>query len=439
MMQNNTTVKFLGENTLRDLMKDLSSVNRDISATTPSKDSLNKFIHEVNSIRNAQIQDMYDQAFEKINIIKKNSFKQDCVMEKIIKRLNNNSAAVEKINVSHDSTNINVISSSQDQIYKINYWEYINHPEKMENLNILKVLKNFDQNKSVLENPEVSSDIGSILGDLGNMTIGEVITNTSEYLQPLIEFYQGNSTMIEIGGNIITPLLIIRGLVSLFNKTIDTHLEPEVYKAINEPKSIKGPLSSSILSDIREIRKVKLTFLLVGAPMIATYLLVVNNIYKKPPVTINLPNKNEISKSLIPFLFKNTNNKDQIPRKWKWVGYILIVIYALIKTFYIDKNIPFLGIDLNDPIFLKWMTMISIIIMSLFTIYLFLNIIIFILFSKNKIQMPKHFPSFVLKKLESLHTLSKIENKSIIIDFYLKYIFYSIIFILLGFLLLYII
>ena len=58
---------------------------------------------------------------------------------------------------------------------------------------------------------------------------------------------------------------------------------------------------------------------------------------------------------------------------------------------------------------------------------MYLCIYLFIMFSKNKINIPIYLPSVIRNWLKFFEELSTEKNKSIIIDYYLKLIFIKII------------
>ena len=71
---------------------------------------------------------------------------------------------------------------------------------------------------------------------------------------------------------------------------------------------------------------------------------------------------------------------------------------------------PLFGFDF-DPLILKWFYFISLIVLFIVIVYEVLDVIFFILFSKGKMKLPKHLPSFIYNWLNLIKTLSTIENK----------------------------
>ena len=94
----------------------------------------------------------------------------------------------------------------------------------------------------------------------------------------------------------------------------------------------------------------------------------------------------------------------------------------------IKPNKPILGFDV-DPLYLKWFFITQIVVISMYILFLILNICLYILFSKNKITTPTHLPSFTINWLKRLERLSTIKDKTIIIGYLFKYIFIYLLFI----------
>lgn len=131
-----------------------------------------------------------------------------------------------------------------------------------------------------------------------------------------------------------------------------------------------------------------------------------------------------INTSLFPLIlfFKKFNN-GKGPNFKKLLFYIIsctILIYYLVQ---IDSVLSFI-LTLK----LRHLTIFFIIIISSVILYYLLSLILFILFSKNKVKLSKYLPSFLFNWLSLIEEYSKLEDKRWFIDLFVKNIFiYSII------------
>ena len=133
---------------------------------------------------------------------------------------------------------------------------------------------------------------------------------------------------------------------------------------------------------------------------------------------------------------KNINNKTLsnriwfgIKSGWQFLKLILIVLIPVIFLiwFKFDIILIFLSAIKFQHIILFYIVLVTGIIL-----YNLLSLLLFILFSKNKIQMSNYTPTFLIGWFNEMKRLSKFEDKRWFIDDYLRDIFlYSILLLIL--------
>lgn len=108
----------------------------------------------------------------------------------------------------------------------------------------------------------------------------------------------------------------------------------------------------------------------------------------------------------------------KIPSWLKPLIYIILILFGIdyvYDYFDIDRS-QILGSNL---IYLKYFLSFGVFTTTLLIFYYILKIWLFIMFSKNKIDMPIHLPRFILNWLKTIQELSTINDKGAIISFYL--------------------
>lgn len=272
------------------------------------------------------------------------------------------------------------------------------------------------------------------LGELGEISLNELIVKGSEVLSPL-----GNINNISTGVTSaftgISLFFMYKGVVSLFDSL--------AFK--DYPKNI----SPENLLDYKKMRTRELkTFMILGAPLIVGSLYAIKQVSFPTQVNVELESKGTSSvitssqgaekindESLIRGIGLISLIKNKLPN---WLKYILLITISFISLYYISKfegliseGGGFKGINsilLNNIIFIKLFLVLGSISSFIMSFYYILNIFLFIKFSnKNPIAAEvqdrlNYLPQFIKDWVKFIEKMSKYEDKGYYIEFYLRLI-----------------
>lgn len=276
------------------------------------------------------------------------------------------------------------------------------------------------------------------LGELGEITLNEILEKGNEVLSPL-----GNISKIstEIGGVFtgISLFFMYKGVVRLFDSL-----------AFKEyPKN----LSSENLIDYKKLRARELrTFMIFGAPFIVGSLYQIKQISFPANIKVGIVDEptNGTSSGITSSAGAEKTNAEDLIRgiglisfiKNKlpnWLKYILLITISFISLVYISKFEEFIsspagggfnGINsilLNNSIYVKLFFVLGSISSFSMILYYILSIFLFIKFSqdKNPVEEQKplsHLPQFIQDWIKLLKKMSKYEDNGYFIQFYLRLI-----------------
>ena len=377
---------------------------------------LENFAKSFNDIRNKAQEDLSFQSWSRIK-----SFKD---------RLNRDrefsDRLLNKFNIQLDENGFLKTSSSNKDLSQIGY----------DNINIKSGLDLFTKNK---ENFSSNSDLVNkedlkIFGDLGDITLNELANKTSNFVAPLVEFVQNHPNLtgvLQIGGTVLTPMLIYRGIINMYNKTV--------------PSYSSYPVNPSVI-DIKSVRRERLIFLLIAAPMLTFSLYHMNKSYfnAKLNLDVNINSDNSSLESntsnpensggpvLSSLLFFSNKNF-----RWKWLFIFLSLIFIgiLFKFKFINLEtvnnlniLNYLGIPSS---LLKEISVIFLVILFIFILRYIIIIYIIYLHSKNKVSTSIFMPSFISNWINNYKNYGKYDKESLkkVINFYYMHMYiYTFIF-----------
>jgi hypothetical protein len=295
------------------------------------------------------------------------------------------------------------------------------NPTSFGNTGILDVLTTLQANKeTVLQNtPQIAEIIkgGEVLGSYGNKSLNDVITQVLgefgtktlndiveqgiDNFTPVIEFLQNNSDIISIGGSVLTPLLIYKGITHMYSKTESTDLE-----------RIKIFSKEIYTKELKLFYQRKFFFYSFVAPVMTSLFYQMYQINSKPLINIEieLPSTSQSSSFFLLLINKF--------KKWPILTILAIVFILKFLGLNVEKWFSYL----NNPVFLKWTMLICIVISFLLVLDGILSIILFILFTKGKIKVPNLLPSYFYDRLKLLESLSQSPEEAwrFTLDFELK-------------------
>ena len=270
----------------------------------------------------------------------------------------------------------------------------------------------------VLKTP-IQSVVGDTrpLGSVGDVTLNQLVTNFWDNVSLMLDFFKSQPNLVNIGGaalKIITPLLIYKSVMGIFNRVLPMPNPALVSEA-----------------NYRQARKERLFFMLVPGPML-TYALI--NMVNLPLSSLSTSERviAEGSENLLSN-FKETKNfsfvsilglKGNKKFNWKWlVGFFVILLIVSVFNFYNIKIIDIIYETINSPVFGKYLILVFIITNVIFILrYIFILLLIYFI-SKNKITKSIFLPSFLNKTYDNLESISKSQNLNIMINFYYRLMF----------------
>ena len=266
----------------------------------------------------------------------------------------------------------------------------------------------------VSQTSEVARDLKP-LGSAGDVTLNQLLSSFFEKISPLIEYVKEHPNIInisEVAFRIITPLLVYRSIMGVYNKVLP----------------IPNPTTVSSEVYLRT-RRERLFFMIVPAPMLTAFLM--------DRVLPSLDSQQSKTKQILDkgseILMSNLNDKKDLSFvsilgfkgskkfNWKWliIFLILFLIVITLKIYDIDIiNIIFNII--KNPIVRKYLILTFIVFNFIFIFRYIFFIFMIYLISKNKITKSVFLPSFLEKSFDELDSIIKSNNLKFMIDFYYR-------------------
>ena len=224
-----------------------------------------------------------------------------------------------------------------------------------------------------------------------------------------------------IGGvNLISSYFLYKGVVNLFAK-----------------HAFKQDVPNTIQYQRMKAKEIRL-FMIIGAPLIVASLYSMKQVAFPNKIVINsesvsssggvagLNTKQEITKnpgfsSLIPIL---GGFSKKIPG---WLKSVILLIFSIIFVKYIYK---YTGLSSSTVLIVisklklvKLFFFLGSISSFILICYYIISIYLYIMFSQEKLNIFIYLPSFILGWVKNIQEISKEENKSFYIEFYLRLIF----------------
>lgn len=341
--------------------------------------------------------------------------------QQFINRLNNSDPNIN--NVVTDMTNSNYSLKSVIGMFdfvtknKSSFVESNIQQEVAKASNISEILKTRVQTQSVVRDSKP-------FGEVGDITLNELALKTWEVINPVVDYCKAHPELIKlinVGGDIalriITPLLVYRSVMRIYNK-VNPILNP-----------------ASVHSDVYlQIRRERLIFSLVGAPLLTGGLI---NMVIPPLSSISRSGRviAEGSDKLFSNLEENKNLsflsilgfKGNKNFNWKWIwvlGFLVLFIIVFIFKYY--YNIDIMDITYNtikSPIFGKYLILVFIIINVLLILRYIFKITLIYLIKQNKITKSVFLPYFLNKIYDVHESLSKSKDLNLLINFYYRLMF----------------
>jgi hypothetical protein len=251
------------------------------------------------------------------------------------------------------------------------------------------------------------------LGDLGEITLNELVSKGLDMTEPLYTFGKDPITEITVTGSTLSTLFMYRAVIKLFGKV--AYGEELSYNTL---KNLSGTKAKEVS-----------LFMLIGAPMIvgALYSMAGLSIYKKVALEITVNNPDSLTKSSSSFLFFN-----KLPKWFKVIlNYLLIILLVQFFIWLIGyKNT---GIYQIIPInyFLIAIKLFCLISMFLVFYYIWTIYLIINFTKQNKIKIYEIYPNFIknrILEIENLCNVNPIEQNNIKKSYFKILLVYSSIF-----------
>lgn len=235
------------------------------------------------------------------------------------------------------------------------------------------------------------------LGDLGEITLNEIVDKGIEVLTPISDLYQKYPVELSGAFTSVSAFYMYKGVVKMYDKIAFKYSRDPKYTSIQE-------LTEQRLMRSKEIR----VFMLLGAPLIVGTLLAIKRYTIPTNININVntvsdkvldDNKDLVLTSGLFAFFRN-----KIPF---WLRQVFIIIFSLICFDYLTESSGTKNIILNNIIYVKIFFMIGTFTSFMVICYYILTIYLYIMFSEKKLKIPTYLPLFILEWLNFIKELSK--------------------------------
>lgn len=352
----------------------------------------------------------------------------------------NNQIIDQMVNISNDSNFslksivgvFDFVSKNKDYYIKTNIASDVEKQSKIrEAIKQLQSKPSNDQGNQASNLVSQASEVKTTikpLGNAGDTTINELLVNFYEKIEPIIEYAKEHPELTNIfisAGNIslrvLTPLLVYRSVVRIFNKTLPI---PNI-NSLNQENYLKA-------------RNERFVILTVAAPLVTAAL--INSVL--PPlsslskqsktealieeVSDQLKDKSEIKKelSLMSILSFKGNKKFN----WKKLLSFLFLFFTLVilKSYNIDI-LDYIYTLIQNPTFGKYLFLVFIFITLILILRYLLIILLIYLINKNKINKSIFLPSFFNKMYNSYEKVSRSKDLEYMLAFYYKCLYISFI------------
>ena len=287
--------------------------------------------------------------------------------------------------------------------------------------NILDLNNITDANTTIMENKEILKEFwnkNKPLGDIGDITLNEMINKFEEIIRPISEIAINHSLDINTGLSLIPAYFMFKSVVKLYTSV--------AFK--------KEPTNLSLLElknyNTMKAKEIK-TFMIFCAPLIVASMYSIKKISGNFVTNIknnSLSNIDGIDKikdntffSSI-FLLKQ-NMPDWLKRLILFIA-ILFIINFILNLLDFNENNIINSIFFSNLNFIFWFFFLGSIFCLIMIFYYIFSLTLYILFSKNKIRMPIHFPQSILNWMQFIYKISQVQNekKGIFIEFYFRLI-----------------
>ena len=133
-----------------------------------------------------------------------------------------------------------------------------------------------------------------------------------------------------------------------------------------------------------------------------------------------------LSSSLLPFLKIKQTSKTLFSWIKSSLLFTMVTVIINILLVYLGYK-PLFGREdsivsslLSNYTFLKWYFSFTIVFSILMIFYSIISLILFIMFSKNKLTISEYLPISIINWLKSIEEISKLNNKGYFIEYYLR-------------------
>lgn len=274
---------------------------------------------------------------------------------------------------------------------------------------------------SILENKEYKIEVlNKPFGKFkfGDITFKEAYNKGVEVIKSIVEYTKNKNYDLYYYMSLIPALFAFKEAVKLFD-----------YVSFSEKpnfKSSQDELNFTLLRS-RQIR----VFMVYYAPVIAGSFYLAEKFIGGPSIIYYYGSPETISSSILFF------GKYKIPdwlKQFIYFGISLYIFNLIQAKLNRSGDDAITSLILSNLVIFKWIVIIASILSIIQVLYNIICIYLYIMFSKNKINIPIHLPLSIINWLNFIKNISKSEDKGIFIElFFRQILIYIVVFLIFMF------